>query len=32
MDGMVNRLDISKIVNAVSKQLKPLYKTLEVDL
>ena len=31
-NGMVNRLDISKIVNAVSKQLKPLYKILEVDL
>lgn len=31
-NGMVKRLDIPKIVNSVREQLKPLYKTLGVDI
>ena len=30
-NGMVNHLDISKIVNAVKEELKPIYKVLEVE-
>ena len=30
-NGMVSRLDIDKIVNAVKGQLNPLYKALGVD-
>jgi len=29
--GVLNSYDISKIVNAVKEELKPIYKVLEVD-